>query len=142
MRSLFLRIFVSLAVAFIVVSLAVFIVAAGSGTIPLSTPVLARAVLFGEIQAMAENALSLYETAGSQTLSQYLDKLHRSSGTRVWLLDSDGHDVLGHPLPASMQRFCDRSFELGVPIVEVRRLKFNAAVRLVSNGKQFLVALN
>jgi two-component system sensor histidine kinase CpxA len=138
-RSLFLRIFLSLSAALILITFAVTLAAVGSGTVPLTLPILARAFLSDEITASAGNALAAYHSGGTALLSRYFNQLEGTNGTYAWLLGPDGKDVLGRAIPNSASRIAQRPSEFAIPAVELRRFELTAAVKLENGGQPVTV---
>ncbi len=52
----------------------------------------------------ASTAISLYETGGSKALRRWLKQHHRLNGRLTFLVNSQGEDVLGRPLPPPVVR--------------------------------------
>lgn len=139
MRSLFLRIFLSLAVALTVISLAVVLAAVGSSSLPLTLPVLARAFLAGEIESSGASVLALYRAGGADAVGSYFSHLREATGTAGWLLHSDGQDVLGQSVPDGVRRIALRAIQPGVPIIELHRFQMTAATRIENAGAPVVI---
>lgn len=142
MRSLFLRIFLSLSAALILITFAVLVAALGTGGLRLSLPILARSFLGDEVVASGSSALALYNTGGPAALSQYFDELKEVNGIEAWLIGPDDKDVLGHGIPDSVRRIAQRATKLRLPVAEVRGFQFTAAVKLERGGQPVIAAFS
>ena len=140
MRSLFLRIFVSLSAALVLISLAVVAAAIGTGGLRLSIPLFARSFLADEIAASAESSLALYRSAGRSALANYFDQLRAANGTEAWLIRADGEDVLGHSIPSSVRRVAEQLEQERLPVVELLGFRMTAATRLQMGSEEVVVA--
>lgn len=140
MRSLFLRIFLSLSIALVLISLAVIIAAVGTGGLRLAIPLFARSFLGDEIAASADSALALYRSSGTNALGGYFDQLREANGTEGWLIRADGRDVLGHPIPDSVLRVAGQLVQERLPVVELRGFRMTAATRLQMGNEDVVVA--
>lgn len=139
MRSLVLRIFLTLAIALTVISLAVVLVTLSSGDLPLTLPVLSRAFLADEMEASAETALALYQSGGAPAFSDYVRRLQDIDGTTVWLIDS-GKDILGRDLPPRIRHALENAVSPGLPEIELHRFQVTAAICLENHGKPVTIA--
>ena len=143
MRSLFLRIFLLLTAAVILISMAVILAAIGTGGLRLRLPLLARSFLGDETAASASSALALYNAGGPSALSAYFDGLKETNGIEGWLIISNGRkDVLGHEIPDLVREVAKQTKEFRLPIVDVRGFQLTAAVKLESRGQPITVAFS
>lgn len=129
LKTLYAKIFIWFWLTLTVGSLLVLIATVFTGTQPLGRR---WARLTQDLYA--HSAVDFYETGGKPALERYLDTLRDSSGIEACLLDERQQDVLGHPLPAHIDRTLKESLRTGESTLRLGR--FWTAASPISYGQR------
>jgi two-component system, OmpR family, sensor histidine kinase CpxA len=108
MRSLFLRLFLWLGLAMVLVNIAAFVigvVAERRFQPPRNNPLAPMTGL------LAQTAVETFEYGGSSALRSYLARLESTSAVHAVLLNDRGEDVAGQPIPEHIRPLAERVSE-------------------------------
>jgi len=110
MRGVFARILLWFWLSLVLVALALELTIAAT-----STPVEIRVQRFsdGALGSRAREAVAILDRDGPPKVARFLEGLERTTRMHAVLLDADGHDVAGHPVPRKAAAVAARALATG-----------------------------
>jgi two-component system sensor histidine kinase CpxA len=101
MRSLFFKIFLWFWLAMAAIAGAVVVVSATARPEPLDPP--QRDLISSAMQSQAERAVIIYERRGKAALEKHIQLIQKRSGSRIYLFNPGGREVLGQSTPSTVR---------------------------------------
>ena len=110
MRGVFAKILLWFWVSLVLVALALELTITAT-----STPVEIRVQRFsdGALGSRAREAVTILDRDGAPKVARFLEGLERTTRMHAVLLDADGHDVSGHPVPPKAAAVAARALASG-----------------------------